>query len=412
MITAAEASAIILRHTPRMPFEAMPLMQALGSVASDDIVATITHPPWRNASMDGYAVRAQDITTTPVALRVVDHVVAGRFPSREIGPGEAAKVMTGAPVPNGADSVIRFEDTSNGTRIVEIYDMRDLGRNVRPLGEDFRTGDLLLGAGSEITSAAVGLLASAGIQTVNAYRRPTIAVISSGDELVMLDRFDHVLRGERIVSSNSYTLPALVRDTGGVPYDFGIAADSEESIRQRIDAARGCDLIITSAGISVGEHDYTRSAMASLGVDLKFWKVQIHPGAPLAFGTLDGTPWIGLSGNPVSAMVTFELFVRPAIHKMRGYNSVFPISFPVKIVEPIITQAPLMHFLRAVVMTDQSGLARARLTGTQSSAALSSMVTANALLVIPPDRQHIPAGEILKAIPFGGSILRGQEFPV
>jgi molybdopterin molybdotransferase len=238
-----------------------------------------------------------------------------------------------------------------------------------------------------------------------------VAVVSSGNELVMVDRVDAVERGERIVSSNSYTLPALVRDAGGSPFDFGIAQDSEESLDQKIEAARGCDLIITSAGISVGEHDYTRRVMESLGVDLKFWKVRIRPGAPLAFGMLDGTPWIGLSGNPVSAMVTFELFVRPAIRKMRGYMTLFPSSFRVRTTEPITTHAPLTHFLRAVV-TAGDDLPNARLVRTQSSAALSTLIEANALLVIPHDRQEVSAGEILQAIPLSGEILRSSRFPV
>jgi molybdopterin molybdotransferase len=361
--------------------------------------------------MDGYAVRSEDLATVPAKLRVIEQVQAGNFPTLPVNAGEATRVTTGAPVPDGADTVIRFEDTDNGTESVDIRDARDLHMNVRPIGEDFHQGDILLHAGTEVTPAALGVLAAGGAHRVKVYRRPTVAVVSSGNQLVMTDRFDAVERSERIVSSNSYTLPALVRGAGGSPFDFGIAQDSEESLEQKIDAARGCDLIITSAGISVGEHEHTRRVMESLGVDLKFWKVRIRPGAPLAFGLLDGTPWISLSGNPVSAIVTFELFVRPAIRKMRGYTTLFPSSFRVRTSEPITTKAPVTHFLRAVV-TAGDDIPNARLVRTQNAAVLSTLIEANALLVIPHDQHHIPAGEILQAIPLTGEILRSSRFPV
>jgi len=411
MITAAEASARILERIHRMPAEQVPLHAAHGSITASDIVATVTHPPWNNSSMDGYAVRSADLTTLPCRLRVVGGVVAGAFPENDIGTGEAMRVMTGAPIPASADTVIRFEDTDSGTSVVEIRDGRDLGKNVRPRGEDYSEGDVLLPAGHEVSAAAIGVLASTGISTVRVFRRPTVGIVSSGDELVMLDRFDAVRRGERIVSSNSYTLPALVREAGGVPLDFGIAEDSTEAIQQKIEAARGCDLIITTAGVSVGEHDYTRHAMEQLGAELDFWKVRIRPGAPMAFGTLDGTPWIGLSGNPVSAMVTFELFVHPAIRKMRGCDAVFPTSFRAQLETPVTTSAPLTHFLRAVTYSTPQG-AMVRQVSTQSTGALSSLVRANALLVVPHDRQQLDAGETVTVIPFGTGALHTHHFPL
>ncbi len=410
MISAEEASACILAHVQHMPTEEIPLEWAGGRVAARDIHAAHTHPPWRNASMDGYAVRAADLMHLPVTLRVVDHVPAGRFPARDITSGEASQVMTGAPLPESADTVIRIEDTNRGTEVIEIRDDRDRHKNVRQGGEDFRTGDALVQAGDEITPAAMGVLASAGSGTLHVHRRPTVAIVGSGDELVMLNEFDAVRAGRRIVSSNSYTLPALVRGAGGVPRDVGVAADTREALRAKIVAARGCDLLITSAGISVGDHDYTRDVLHSVGADVKFWRVRIRPGAPLAFGTIDGTPWIGLSGNPVSAMVTFELFVRPALRKMLGYRTLFPVPLTATLEEPVTTAAALTHFLRAIVTPSGTGYT-ARLTGTQSSAALTSMVRANALLILPHERQRYAAGEHVTAIPLGRSLYHTDHFP-
>ena len=233
------------------------------------------------------------------------------------------------------------------------------------------------------------MLLSAGVTEVAVHRRPKVAIISSGDELVMIDGFAQVRDAKRILSTNSYTLPALVRDAGGEPLDFGIAADTPEALREKLEQARGCDLIITTAGISVGDADYTRDVFAALGGKQKFWKVKIRPGAPLAFGTLNDTPWLGLSGNPVSAVVTFELFARPLIRRMLGHSHLFRRPLAVKIEEDVSIAADLTHFLRATVTRSGNGYS-ARVTRSQSSASLSSLAAANALLVVPPTEKHIP----------------------
>jgi len=411
VLSAAEAAAIILAHTPRMPSERSPLASALGSVLASDLVARVDMPPWRASAMDGYAVRRADIARVPVRLSVVGDVAAGGAAARGIERGEAVRIATGAPVPDGADTVVRVEDTDAGRSSVEIRDARDAGAHVRPLGEDFRTGDRLLQAGDAISPATIGVIASAGIATVEVHRRPTVAIVGSGDELVMLEGFDAVLARRRIVSSNSYTLPALVRAMGVVPRDMGIVPDDPGALRARVEAARGCDLLVTTAGISVGEHDHTRRVMESLGAEIRFSRVRIRPGGPTTFGLLDGIPWIGLSGNPVSAMVTFELFVRPAILRMCGHDAVFRRTVPATLEEPIATPAPLTHFLRAVVTPDQERGYRARLTGTQSSGALMSMVLANALLVVPADRAHCNAGDVLSAMPLGPAPFTTDRFP-
>jgi molybdopterin molybdotransferase len=227
-----------------------------------------------------------------------------------------------------------------------------------------------------------------------------VAIISSGDELVELSDFSLELAGQKIVSANSVTLAALVRDAGGDPVNIGIARDDLESMKQKLEEAAGCDLIITSAGISVGDHDHVRDAITALGGTIDFWKVRMRPGAPLAFGSLNGIPWIGLSGNPVSAMVTFEVFVRPAIRKMRGLNHLFRKTVPVTLAEPVKLAASLMHFLR-VVITPFGDTHVARMAGSQSSAVLTAMARANALLVVPGEKLDLAVGERLVAIPLG-----------
>lgn len=402
MLTVAEASERILAEIKPLDIETVPLRQALGRVLAEDISATVTMPPWSNSSMDGYALRSADITPVMsgerVKLRVVGTIAAGEFASRPLKRGEAMRIMTGAPVPEGADSVIRKEDTDEGTSKVEIRDARDVWKNIRPAGEDFQRGDVLAKRGTPIKAAVIGVLASTGVSEVKTFRKPRVAIISSGDELVDLDEFDEVAAARRIVSTNSYTLDALTRQAGGVPIDLGIAADTKASLKRKLDSAMESDLILTSAGVSVGDLDHTRDVFESLGGKQKFWKVRMRPGAPLAFGMLDNIPWLGLSGNPVSAMVSFELFVRPALRKMQGYSAVFRRTVTVTLEEEVKIAAKLTHFLRAVVTRNQDGELLARLTGTQSSGVLTSMVKANALLIVPETSPIVAKGSKLKAL--------------
>ena len=405
MLTVAEASARILEHIEPLPAERVALLDAPGRVLAEPIVAPLTLPPWTNSAMDGYAVRGEDIANAsgdnPVRLPVLETVAAGGFASRPLGPAEAIRIMTGAPLPHGADTVVRVEDTDGGTEVVAIRDARDTRRNIRPRGEDLREGDTVLDSGTPLGAAQIGVLASVGRATVEVVRRPRVALLGSGDELVDLDRFHEALAGRKIVSSNNYTLHALVRDAGGEPVDLGIAADEPASLRERLVRSRGCDLLVTSAGVSVGEFDYTRDVLAALGADMKFWKVRMRPGAPIGFGLLGGMPWIGLPGNPVSTMVTFELFVRPAIRRLLGHTRLFRRPIPVVLEEAGSIGARLTHFLRAIVTTHDDGRVTARLTGPQGSGILTSMSRANALLIVPEDRPRAEAGEMLNALLLG-----------
>src|SRR5665213_102637 len=409
-ISGAQASQLILDSVEHMPVERVPLAAAVDKVLAETIIASVSIPPWRSASMDGYAVRAADITTVPCILRVSGDISAGGIKPPPLIDRTAFRIMTGAPVPAGADTVIRVEDTDNGSHSVEIRDARDALRNIRPLGEDFRAGDLLLSAGERVGAAALGVLASSGYATVAVHRAPTVAIVASGDELVRADDFAGVMNAERIVSSNSYSLPALVRDAGGLPRDGGITRDDPQALRAAIEEVMACDLLITTGGVSVGERDFTRRVMSELGADIKFWRVRIRPGGPLVFGTLDGLPWIGLPGNPVSAMVTFELFVRPAIRKMLGQSLVFPVPQIVTLDEHVKLGTGLTHYLRVIVHQTDDGL-HARLTGSQSSGVLTSMMRANALLIVPEGKRECQPGEQLRALLLRGSMLRCDTFP-
>ena len=414
MLKIAEASERILADVKPLEVETVPLRQSLGRVLAEDVSATVTMPPWSNSSMDGYAVRSADITPVmtgeKVKLRVVGTIAAGDFAKRPIKRGEAMRIMTGAPVPDGADSVIRKEDTDGGVEKVEIRDARDVWKNIRPAGEDFQRGDVLAKRGYAIKPALLGVLASTGVREIRTFRRPRVAIVSSGDELVDIDEFDQVAEGRRIISTNSYTLEALTRVAGGIPADLGIAADTKASLRRKLESAEGCDLILTSAGVSVGDMDHTRDVIEELGGEIKFWKVKMRPGAPLAFGLLNGTPWIGVSGNPVSAMVSFELFVRPALRKMQGHAALFRRTVTVTLDEDIKIAAKLTHLLRAVVSRDADGDLTARLTGLQSSAALTSMAKANALLIVPDKSPEVPKGSKLRALMLDQSLEETSAF--
>lgn len=402
MLSVVQAAEQIVADIRTCPVERVSLLDALGRVLAKRIVSPLTLPASDNSAMDGYAVRAQDVATaspeSPVVLRVIETVAAGQFPAAPVTPGTATRIMTGAPVPAGADSVVRVEDTDAGETVVTVTSGRDAERNVRPRGEDMREGQMVVDAGAAIGPAQIGVLAAAGAAAVDVYRRPRVAIVGSGDELVDLDRFTEVIAGRRIVSSNTYSLHALVRAAGGEPINLGVAADSPAALRDILRGSAGCDLLLTTGGVSVGAFDYTRAVLADLGAVMKFWKVRMRPGAPLGFGWLGSMPWIGLPGNPVSTMVTFELFVRPVIRRLLGHTRLFRQPIPVVLAERVQIAVALTHFMRAVVTVGADGVATARLTGPQGSGILTSMSLANALLVVPEDRPTIDAGEVLHAL--------------
>jgi molybdopterin molybdotransferase len=407
MLEVQDAAERITAAVSALPSERVPLSEALGCVLATDAVSPITLPHWDNSAMDGYAVAGDDITgaraDAPVELPVVASIAAGAFPERALERGEAMQIMTGAPLPAGADTVVRVEDTDGGATRVRILKDRDVRKNVRRRGEDVHEGRVAIPVGTPIGAAQIGVLASIGFAEVSVHRRPRVAILGSGDELVELDQFAEVLAGRRIVSSNRYTLDALVRLAGGVPLPLGHAADSLDAVRALLERAVAFapDLIITSAGVSVGEHDHTRTAVEQMGTALDFWRVRMRPGAPLGFGRVRDIPWIGLPGNPVSVMVTFELFARPAIRRLLGNARVHRRPVRVTLEEPVSIGASLTHFYRAIVAPREDGTLGARLTGPQGSGILTSMSLANALLIVPHDRSTVSAGEQLSAFLLG-----------
>ena len=423
----------------RLPTERVPLADALGLALARDVRAGWDVPPWPNASMDGYAVRAADVTAAthdaPTRLRVAGEVLAGTRWAGTLGHGEAVRIATGAPVPAGADAVIRVEDTTIDSTAahdtVLVRDARDARtdraaagatrRNVRPAGEDLRAGALAATAGTLVTPGVVGLLAAAGAASVDVARRPRVAIVASGDELVGLDDLARARSGEAIVNANAPALAALVRAAGGEPVDFGVAPDTPEGVRDRLAAAgdAGCDVVLSTGGVSVGPRDLVRPAVAALGGTLHFWRVRMRPGGPLAFGTLPACgrvrPWFGLPGNPVSTVVTFTLFVRPLLRILARDARPFRRLLRATLAEPLTTAAPLTHFLRATLDNapdehGESGTLLAQLTGSQGSGLLSSVARADALLVIPAGTPALPAGAPARVLPLGDGVLGGDPF--
>jgi molybdopterin molybdotransferase len=402
-LTPAAAARAILADIDTLPVECIPLLDALGRILVSSVPSPINLPHWDNAAMDGYAVRSVDLADgdDAVELSVIEEIPAGGFPTKALGPGECTRIFTGAPVPKEADSVIRQEDT---TRVahdrVRVESKRDAGRNVRKRGEDITRGSTVLERGTSLGPAELGVLASVASTEVYVYRRPRIAILATGDEIAELDEREAILNGQKIASSNTYTIFANARLAGAEPINLGIARDDPDEIRRRVSRASTADLLVTSGAVSVGEHDYLRQVLHDQGLDLKFWRIRMRPGAPVGFGFVRGLPWIGLPGNPVSTMVTFELFVRPAIRKMLGYVQPFRASTRVRAGERIETPAPLTHFLR-VRLQVQDGALTANLTGAQGSGILTSMTKADALLIVPEEREAVEPGETLEAIILG-----------
>ena len=400
-LSAREAALRILAAVPRQPTLRIPLDDALGTVLAEPLVSPLDLPAWTNSAMDGYAARAEDVRGAtperPVRLRVVEQIPAGTFPTRTLQRGECARIFTGAPLPAGADGVIRQEDTDLGVEAVQIRSDRDAGINLRLAGEDIRRGMTVLDAGAELGAAELGVLASLAVAHPLVFRRPRVGILGGGDEIVDVDQPEEILSGRKVASSNSHTLAALVRLAGGEPLNLGLAHDTPASLREHLSRAPECDLLVTSAGISVGEHDHLRNVVAEMGGSLDFWKLRMRPGAPVGFGQVLGVPWVGLPGNPVSVMVTFELFVRPAVRAMAGHRLPFRRATSVRAAEPISLKPTLQHFLRAIV-TDTPAGPEARLTGPQGSGILTSMVRANALLVVPEGQHETPKGSPMQAI--------------
>lgn len=393
MLTYDEALEKILSTVAANPAETRPLLDCLGAVLAEDIVSPISLPPFTNSAMDGYAVRAEDTAgasaDSPVSLNVIEEMATGRPAAQSVTKGTAIKINTGSPVPGGADSIVPVEDTRPGAGgSVEILATAEAGSFLRLAGEDVSAGSTVLTTGSLIGSPEIALAAAVGRNSLSVVRPPRVAVIATGSELVDPGKAD--LGPGQIYNSNSFALAAQVLDARSEVACLLKASDSAESLRAALDYASDADVIITSGGVSVGGYDLVKDIVAERG-SVDFWRVAIRPGKPFAFGQFDGKFFFGLPGNPVSSMVTFELFVRPSLLKMRGLEDCLRPTVEARLAEPASHGTGRQSFMRAVTVLED-GVYITRPAGPQGSHMLRPMVEANSLLILPADLAEAPAG--------------------
>lgn len=393
MIAIQAALEQILLPIKPLGLERVNLFEALGRVLGEDVVAGRNIPPKDNSAMDGYAVCWQDTAGAAaeheVVLEVVEDIPAGAIPQKKLLTGQAARIMTGAPLPAGADAVVKMEDTAKYGTQVRIRAAVRAGQDIRQAGEDVREGELVVPKGTVIRTATIGMLASLGRSCLSVYQRPLVAVLATGDELVDIDEAPSPWK---IINSNSYSLAAQAVDCGAQVMQMGIAKDNRQDLLDKFQAAMRADIIISSGGVSVGDYDLVKDIMQEIGSQMHFWQVAIRPGKPLAFGTLGQVPLFGLPGNPVSSMISFEQFVRPAILKMMGKCHIFRRTVPAVLQEDIAKRPGLTYFIRALV-TANAGSYAVSTTGAQGSGILRSMVKANGLIVLPADNAEIIKAE-------------------
>jgi len=385
---------VLARIEPLAPTE-VGLLDALGGVLTEDATADRDVPPFRNSAMDGYAVRGADVARDGVTLRVVGAVAAGSLPERAVETGQAMRIMTGAPMPEGADTVVRVEDTDNGTSVVTIIKATGKGVAVRQAGEDLRRGEVVLARGTVLRHPEIGVLASIGRAKVNVVRRPNIAVLSTGDELVDIDEEPGP---GKIRDANRYSLAAAVRATGCAAFELGIARDSADDLRHALGNAAFGDLVVTSGGVSVGDHDHVKPVVDAMG-QMDFWSIALRPGRPLAFGELrtkrGSVPIFGLPGNPVSALLTFELFVRPALLKMSGRTKLHRPRVQARLLDRVDKPVGLRMFARGIY---DAAAGTVRSTGPQGSGILRSMSLANALIDLPEPTATAGPGDTVNVV--------------
>jgi molybdopterin molybdotransferase len=411
MISVEEAQRRILGCVQVLEPEEKPILDCLGQVLATNTYSPIDIPPLDNSAMDGYAVQAEDTrgasNSSPVVLTVVGEVAAGSIPNREVKAGTAIRIMTGAPLPKGADAVVQFEDTDEATRRsrrdsssrIGILRPAEKGLNVRHKGEDIAKGILVLEEGRVLRPAEIGVLASLGHSWAKVIRRPVVSVLATGDELVDIDQ---PLPPGRIYNSNTYTIAAQVLRYGGIPKILGIGRDSVQSLNQRIDEGLNADMLITSGGVSVGDYDVVKDVLAKRG-EITLWTVCMKPGKPSAFGVLSKkedegdrkVPHLGLPGNPVSSMVTFEQFARPAILKMMGKHNLAKPTIQA-LIEDDVQNTDGRRVYTRVIVARRGGQYHARPTGPQGSGILTSMAKANGLAVIPENSKGVKAGDTVQ----------------
>jgi molybdopterin molybdotransferase len=390
-LSVRDAQASVLGRISSGGVEEIPLQQALGRVLAEDIRANRDLPPYDISAMDGYAVRSADIAAAPQVLTVIEDIKAGDMPRLALQPGQCARIMTGAPVPAGADTVVRVEDTqARSSNQVEISVPTLAATDIRVRGENMRQGDVVLAAGTEIQPGSVGVLATVKRATVKVYRKPRVAILSSGDELEALSE---PFNPDKIPDANSYALMAQVQAQGITPACLGIARDDPDELAEYLRQGLEYDVLLVSGGASVGVHDHVRPTLEKLGVSIHFWRVRMRPGHPVAFGSSARAFVFCLPGNPVSSMVCFEQFVLPALRRLSGHRRLFRRVIPACLTHPVKSRPGRAEFVRVTLAYDIDGGYTATPAGAQSSGDLLSMARADGLLVVPAASKALGAGD-------------------
>ena len=402
LLPVAEAQQRILDAVSPLPAEQISLAEGLGRVLARNVASRRDQPPMAMSAMDGYAVRAVDVATLPATLKVVGYAPAGHAFDGSVGAGEAVRIFTGAPVPEGADTIVIQENTEQSDEVVRVIDgTAPVGRYIRPAGLDFATGDVLLPSGKVLTARDVGLSAAMNVPWLNVHRKPRISILATGDEIVMPG--DPIGR-DQIVSSNALSLAAFITAQGGTPLDLGIAPDEEDGLRALAAGARGSDILVTTGGASVGDHDLVQSVLGDIGLEVDFWRIAMRPGKPLMFGRIDGTFLIGLPGNPVSSLVCAIIFLAPAIRKMLGMDNLLPETGTARLGTDLPENDEREDYLRASLSRDDKGDIVATPYGKQDSSMFATIARADALVIRKPFAPALKAGSAVEFIALKDSI--------
>lgn len=395
MLSVEEAQAKVMAEIGIGPAEAVPLDEALGRILREDVIATGDMPPADNSAMDGYAVRAHDLQDVPVRLRVTDDIAAGHPPTRALEPGTAMRIMTGAFVPDGADTVVQVELTDGGTDAVTIAKALARGTNIRRRGEDMRAGAVVIRGGVRIGPAEIAMLAAVQKTAVQVGRRPSVAILSTGDELV--DAGQPLAPG-KIVNTNGPLLAALVREAGAIPRQLGIVRDTRDATIAALETALASDFVLSSGGVSVGAYDFVKEALDALGAETKFWRVAMKPGKPVVLSRWRDRVIFGLPGNPVSCLVSFHLFAAPALRKAMGQeDGLYPMTVHARLEAPLKSIGDRRVYFR-VHVSSREGELHAMPLASQGSGSLTSMIGANGLAVVGEGVTFVDAGAVLPVL--------------
>ncbi|MED5580114.1 MAG: gephyrin-like molybdotransferase Glp [Nitrospinota bacterium] len=405
MISVEEAQDIIFSSINSFGSTSVNIENAMGRILADDVFSEREIPPWANSAMDGYAVRAEDLKDArkdnPVVLKVIERIQAGVKAKSVLNEGEAIRIMTGAPIPDGADAIVLQEETEeNDSGDVKIFISVESGESVRVAGEDVEIGDLVVSRGIKLRPPAIGMLANIGTAKCNVSKKPKVAILATGEELVDLNE---VPKEGQIFNSNSYALAAQVEEAGGEPILLGIAKDNSDDLIKGIKRGMSADILITSGGVSVGDYDLVKDALKELGNEINFWRIRMKPGKPMAFGMLGGNPFFGLPGNPVSTMVTFELFVRPVLLKMQGAKDIFRTKVNAILKGELLKSPERRHYVRAVTAFI-GDVWEAKPLEVQGSNILHTMVKSNSLVVFPEYETKLEDGKTVEVILLDGTM--------